>query len=81
MMNNELTPAQQRENDQRQTFMVLAALGIAAAIWEVFTILNTRKADTFSAVLKQLGVNQPFIIFMLGMLSGHLWWPLKDGED
>jgi hypothetical protein len=80
-MTNELTPAQQREKDQRQTFIALSVLGIAAAAWEIWTILNPRKADTFSAVLKQLGTNQPFIVFACGLLSGHLWWPLKDGED
>lgn len=62
------------------TFSVLAALSLLAAAWEVWTILNEEDGDTFSATIRKLGMNQPFIIFMLGMLSGHLWWPLIDGE-
>jgi hypothetical protein len=63
------------------TFSVLAGLSILAAMWEIWTILNDEDGDTFSATIRHLGVNQPFIVFMTGMLSGHLWWPLKDGQE
>lgn len=62
------------------TFSVLATLAILAAAWETWTICNRTSGDTFSATIRALGKGQPFIIFMLGMLSGHLWWPLIDGE-
>jgi hypothetical protein len=62
------------------TFNVLITLSILATAWEIWTIINNEDGDTFSATIRRLGVNQPFIIFMLGMLSGHLWWPLLDGE-
>jgi len=60
---------------------VLAALSIIAAAWEIWTLVNSERGDTFSATVKKLGTQQPFIVFMLGMLSGHLWWPLIDGQD
>jgi hypothetical protein len=63
------------------TFNILAGLSIVAACWEMWTIVNRQRGDTFSATIKQLGTSQPFIVFMSGMLCGHLWWPLKDGDD
>jgi hypothetical protein len=62
------------------TLSVLYALALLAAAWECFTIVNREEGDTFSATIRRLGKGQPFIVFMLGMLSGHLWWPLIDGE-
>ncbi|BCM89022.1 hypothetical protein IAD21_00865 [Abditibacteriota bacterium] len=62
------------------TLSVLYTLAILAAAWEFWTIVNRSPGDTFSATIRKLGKGQPFIVFMLGMLSGHLWWPLIDGE-
>ena len=63
------------------TLSVLAALFLAGFGWEFWTIANREHGDTFSAVIRKLGTNQPFIVFMLGMTMGHLWWPLLDKED
>ena len=63
------------------TLSVLYALGIVAAAWECWTIVNKAPGDTFSATLRKLGKGQPFIVLMLGMLCGHLYWPLVDGES
>ena len=63
------------------TLAVLATLSIFAAAWETWTICNRDRGDTFSATVRKLGEGQTFVIFMLGMLMGHLWWPLIDGED
>ena len=61
------------ERHRDNTFRVLCALSGLAAIWEVYTILNKEPGDTESATLRALGNGQPFLIFMWGMLSGHLW--------
>ncbi|RYX82065.1 hypothetical protein EON83_21395 [bacterium] len=55
------------------TLAVLATLAIIAAAWEIWTILNHIPGDTFSATLRELGENQPFIPFMCGMLGRHLY--------
>lgn len=64
-----------------KTFIILASLSVIAAMWEMWTIVNNDEGDTFSATIKQLGTSQPFVVFMWGMVSGHLFWPLKDGQD
>ena len=62
------------------TLAVLASLFIAGAAWETWTICNRTRGDTFSATVRKLGLGQPFIVFACGLLMGHLWWPLIDGE-
>jgi uncharacterized membrane protein YqjE len=63
------------------TFYVLCVLSATAALWEMWTIANNRQGDTFSATIKKLATGQPFIVLMTGMICGHLFWPLRDGED
>ena len=62
----------------------LAVLGLGcviAANWEMWTVCNREVGDTFSATIRKLGRAQPFVIFACGLVMGHLWWPLIDGED
>jgi hypothetical protein len=63
------------------TLSVLYTLGIIAAAWEMWTIVNRENGDTFSATLRRLGQNQPFIVLATGLVVGHLYWPLLDKED
>lgn len=63
------------------TLSVLYALGIVGALWEFYTICNREPGDTFSATVRKLGREQPFIVLCFGLLCGHLFWPLIDGED
>lgn len=63
------------------TFYALCGLGILAALWEMWTIVNNRPGDTFSATIKKLATGQPFIVLMTGLVCGHLFWPLRDSED
>lgn len=63
------------------TLSVLYALATAAAAWEIYTIVNREPGDTFSATVRKLGRAQPFIVLGFGLICGHLWWPLLDGED
>ena len=63
------------------TLNVLYGLGITAAIWEMYTIVNKENGDTFSATVRKLGQEQPFIVLCSGLLLGHLFWPLIDKED
>lgn len=62
------------------TLNVLYGLGIVAAMWEMWTIVNRAPGDTFSATVRKLGQEQPFIVLCSGLLLGHLFWPLIDGE-
>jgi hypothetical protein len=62
------------------TFRILCGLGIVAAAWEAWTIVNDRPGDTISATVRQLAHDQPFIVLAYGLLGGHLFWPLVDGE-
>lgn len=55
------------------TLSVLMSLAAAAGCWEMWTIANRQNGDTFSAVTKKLGENQPVIILGCGLLCGHLW--------
>lgn len=61
------------ETQKDYTLAVLSGLGIIASAWEIYTILSPRIGDTFSATLKRLGKQQPFIPAMCGALSRHLW--------
>ncbi|MBW3636709.1 MAG: hypothetical protein KY445_09650 [Armatimonadetes bacterium] len=63
------------------TLSVLYALGIIAAAWEFFTIVNRERGDTFSATIRKLGKEQPFIVLACGLVAGHLFWPLIDKEE
>ncbi|RYX79964.1 hypothetical protein EON83_30530 [bacterium] len=63
------------------TLNVLMTLSILAAMWEMYTLANRQNGDTFSATIRRLGQNQPFIVFACGLIMGHLWWPLLDKED
>jgi hypothetical protein len=56
--------------NQSKTFNVLAGLSILAAGWEIWTIINREKGDTFSATIKSLGKGQPFIKIPQGYRTG-----------
>lgn len=63
------------------TLAVLASLSILAAAWECYTLCNRTQGDTFSATIRRLGQNQPFIVLAFGLVAGHLFWPLLDKEE
>lgn len=52
---------------------MLATLGIVAAAWECWTLVEKEKGQSFSATLRKLGRAQPFIPMMSGALMRHLW--------
>lgn len=58
---------------QDRTFKVLAGLGILAAAWEIWTIVSPNIGDTFSATIRKLADDQPFIPFMSGFTCRHLF--------
>lgn len=57
------------------------ALSACAALWEMYTLANRTNGDTFSATIRRLGQNQPFIVLACGLVCGHLFWPPLDKED
>lgn len=63
------------------TYNVLMFLTLLACAWEYWTIVSPTRGDTFSATIRKLGTEQPFIILFTGMVTGHLFWPLLDKED
>lgn len=43
-------------------------------IWEVWTLMNSRKADTISETVWRAMLSRPLIPFLFGALVSHFIW-------
>jgi hypothetical protein len=50
------------------------ALAVLASLWEAWTLLNKRPADTISETVWRAVARRPIVPFLLGMLMGHFVW-------
>jgi hypothetical protein len=52
--------------------MVLGMLGIAG-IWDFAAVLTSHPDSTISRIVKEWSREYPIIVFLAGLLAGHLW--------
>jgi hypothetical protein len=57
------------------TFMLGITL-VVAGVWDVYAFLQLTPQDTVSYVAWRLTQQFPPLVLMLGMILGHILWPL-----
>lgn len=56
------------------TEILLVAFIVILLLWEGWTLINKRRADTISETTWRATMRRPFIVFLIGFLFGHLFW-------
>lgn len=65
---------------RKYTIYLLVALAVLLIAWDIFVYLEPTKNDTISEVLWDLG-KHPILPFLLGVIAGHIFWPLHIERD
>lgn len=59
--------------------LILAALAAAGA-WDVYVIFGQPEWVTVSALLSEWSHTFPVLPMLVGLLLGHLFWPVRRGK-
>ena len=47
---------------------------VALIVYNVLANFNEETGDTISDIIADAVNNEPILIFMIGIVCGHLWW-------
>jgi len=65
------------------TGVIIIACGIVLLAWEIVAFVLQKRRALLSTWLQKAGFRSPAIVFILGMIAGHVWCyfpPTLDGE-
>jgi len=63
------------------TIGVMAAATAALVGWDIVVAANKQRGDTISEILLRSSRRVPIVAAAWGILTGHLFWPQRDGDD
>jgi hypothetical protein len=63
-----------------RTQYILWAFLLVLLAFDVWLAMNNTEHDTISAVVHNWGRRSWFVLFGLGVLAGHILWPIDDGR-
>ena len=58
------------------TIILLASISVLLIGWDVWVYLADGSQATISVVVRDVAQTYPSVPFLLGVLSGHMLWPL-----
>lgn len=68
--------------NKRLTVKVLVASAFALTLYDVYVASTPEPGDTISEVINGAARKRPVVAFGLGVIAGHLFWPLgRAGEE
>lgn len=64
----------------KKTPIFIIFLVVIIAVYDFYIITTEGKSESISAVLIKWSYEYPSIPFLLGFVSGHLFWRMKDKD-
>jgi len=62
------------------TVILIIATCLIWAVYDVWTIVKRGKKTSISAYIIRGSYRYPFVVLLLGMLLGHLFWSMRTGD-
>lgn len=66
-----------RDNVSITLAIALSLILFAAGIWDAYAAYIGRSDVTVSHIIQQWAFSFPILPFLLGLLVGHLFWPIR----
>jgi hypothetical protein len=63
--------------NKKLTAKILIATAAALAAYDIYVASTPEEGDTISEVLNGAARKRPVVAFGLGLIAGHLFWPLS----
>jgi hypothetical protein len=62
------------------TYIMIGLIVLVTACYDLFAILAWGSDYTFSTVILDLSQREPVVPLLVGVVLGHLFWPMKIKE-